>query len=98
MYGDIKRIEGNTVYFEDGKKQTFDAIICATGFQHNLESFLTLSNLRMNDLNKEISKQSYFGADGLYFCGFYVSPKGMLHEIGTEASRNAKDIAKKSKQ
>ena len=98
LYGDIKRIEGNTVYFEDGKKQAFDAIICATGYQHNLESFLSINAERMNDLNKEISRQSYFGADGLYFCGFYVSPKGMLHEIGTEASKNAKDIAKKARR
>ena len=97
VYGDIKRIEGNTVYFEDGKQQAFDAIICATGYQHNLGSFLSISDERMNDLGKESSKQSYFGADGLYFCGFYLSPKGMLHEIGTEASRNAKDIAKKAK-
>ncbi len=98
VYGDIKRIEGNNVYFEDGKQQAFDAIICATGYQHNLESILSINTERMNDLNKEISKQSFFGADGLYFCGFYVSPKGMLHEIGNEANRNAKDIERKMKR
>jgi len=98
VYGDIKWIEGNTVYFDDGKQQTFDAIICATGYQHNLESFLSVNAERMNDLGREINKQDYFGVDGLYFCGFYLSPKGMLHEIGTEATRNAKDIEKKTKR
>ena len=30
---------------------------------------------------------------GLYFCGFYVSPTGMLREIGLEARRIAAAIA-----
>ena len=29
---------------------------------------------------------------GLYFCGFRVSPAGMLREIGLEARRIAQDI------
>ena len=33
-------------------------------------------------------------APGLYFCGFYVSPTGMLREIGREAKRIAKAIAR----
>jgi hypothetical protein len=30
---------------------------------------------------------------GLYFCGFYVAPTGMLREIGIEADRIASSIA-----
>jgi hypothetical protein len=30
--------------------------------------------------------------DGLYFCGMYVSPAGMLREIGIEATRIANHI------
>lgn len=93
VYGDIVRIEGNSIYFEDNKQQHFDAIILATGYQHNLESFLNLSSDRIDDLNNVVSKQSWFGKDGLYFCGFYVSPMGMLREIGIEAAKIAKDIA-----
>ncbi|MEJ0101359.1 MAG: hypothetical protein WDO19_01870 [Bacteroidota bacterium] len=36
-----------------------------------------------------------FGKDGIYFCGFYLSPMGMLREIGIEAKKIAKDIARK---
>ena len=32
---------------------------------------------------------------GLYFCGFYVSPTGMLREIAAEAKQIARDIAQK---
>jgi hypothetical protein len=95
VYGDIVKIEGNTVYFEDNRLQHFDVIIAATGYQHNLESFLDSSSERISDLNNPINKQSYFGKDGLYFCGFYVSPTGMLREIGIEAKKIANDIAKK---
>jgi indole-3-pyruvate monooxygenase len=95
VYGDIARIEGNTIFFEDGRQQDFDAIILATGYQHNLQSMLDLSSDRLNDIGHAISKQSFFGKDGLYLCGFYLSPMGMLREIGIEARQIAKDIARK---
>jgi indole-3-pyruvate monooxygenase len=98
VYGDIIRIEGNNIYFEENRQQNFDAIILATGYLHNLESFLNISNDRIDDLNNAVSKQSYFGKDGLYFCGFYVSPMGMLREIGIEARKIAKDIVSKKMQ
>jgi len=95
IYGDIVRIEGNKIYFEDNRQQHFDAIILATGYGHNLESFLQITQNRLADINNPISRQSCFGKDGLYFCGFYVSPRGMLKEIGIEAKKIAKDIAQK---
>jgi hypothetical protein len=33
------------------------------------------------------------GLDGLYFCGMYVSPAGVLREIGIEARKVAHSIA-----
>ena len=96
VYGNIVRMEGCTIYFEDNKQHNFDAIICATGYRHNLENFLELGSGRLADLSNAISKQSFFGKDGLYFCGFYVSPTGMLREIAKEARIIAKDISGKS--
>ena len=95
VYGDVLRIAGNTVFFEDNKQDNFDAIILATGYRHNLESILSPDDERMKDLNKPVSQQQLFGKDGFYFCGFYVSPMGMLREIGIEAKKIAKDIARK---
>jgi len=97
IYGDIRRIEGNTVHFRDGREDDFDVILLATGYLHNLESLLDISNERINDLKRAVDKQAHFGNDGLYFCGFYVSPMGMLREIGIEALEIAKDIAGKKK-
>ena len=96
VYGDIIKIADNTIYFENNKQQEVDAIIMATGYEHNLKSFLDLNSERIEDLDKPVRKQSRFGDNDLYFCGFYISPTGMLHEIGIEASKISKDIAKKN--
>ena len=95
VYGDIVRIEGNTIFFEDNRHQDFDAIILATGYKNNLQHILDLDNDRLYDLGNSTNKQSFFGKDGLYLCGFYLSPMGMLREIGIEARKIAIDIAKK---
>ncbi len=95
VYGDILRIEGNRVYFENNRQQDFAAIILATGYQHNLESLLINGDGYFEELNKEINRQSLFEKDGLYLCGFNISPIGMLREIGMEARKIAKDIAGK---
>ncbi|MEO6135609.1 MAG: NAD(P)/FAD-dependent oxidoreductase [Ginsengibacter sp.] len=97
VFGDIIRIENNLVFFEDGRSENFDAIIFATGYKHGIESILNLVDERLVDLKKVTNHQSYFGKDGLYFCGFYVSPMGMLREIGIEARRIAEDIFIKEK-
>jgi indole-3-pyruvate monooxygenase len=84
-YGNISSIQGKEITFEDGQKQDFDAIILATGYLNNLEKFLPENRDRITDLNSKITRQANFGKDGLYFCGFFISPTGMLREIGIEA-------------
>lgn len=98
VFGDIIRIENNMVFFDDGLSENFDAIIFATGYRRNIESIVTLSDERLDDLKKATNHQLYFGKGGLYFCGFYVSPMGMLREIGIEARRIAEDIFIKKKK
>jgi indole-3-pyruvate monooxygenase len=97
VFGDIARIEGNTIFFEDNRHQDFDAIILATGYKNNLQPILDLDSDRLSDLGNSTGKQSFFGKDGLYLCGFYLSPMGMLREIGIEARKIAIDIARKKK-
>lgn len=50
------------------------------------------------DLKVKSSKQKLFGEDGLYFCGFWIGSTGHIREIGMEAKKIAKDIAKKEVQ
>jgi hypothetical protein len=98
IYGNIEHIEGNKVYFEGNKSQDFDAIILATGYAHGLEQFVEVDKSRFEDLDTSIDSQRYFGAEGLYFCGFYITAKGMLREIALDAQKIAKHIARQKKQ
>jgi indole-3-pyruvate monooxygenase len=38
-------------------------------------------------------KQKYFGKDGLYSCGFWIGPTGVIREISLDAQKIAKHIA-----
>ncbi len=95
VYDDIDRIENKTVFFKEGKKDEFDAIVAAIGYHKGYEQdLLQVDKNRFEDLNVSVDKQKYFGKDGLYFCGFYISPTGQIREIGMDAQKIAKSIAK----
>ena len=75
--------EAGEVTFEDGSRRHFDAMVLATGFRPGVEKFLQPA---------PASTGATAGQDGLYFCGFRISPTGMLRDIGIEARWIADDI------
>ncbi len=98
VYDDIDRIENETVFFKSGKKNEFDAIIAAIGYHKGLaQDLLKIDKSRFDDLRVSADKQIYFGKDGLYFCGFYVSPTGQIREIGKDAQKITKSIVNNSR-
>jgi indole-3-pyruvate monooxygenase len=95
IHSDIDFIAGETVYFKDGKKETFDVIIAGIGYEPNYTEFIDLDSNRIMDLRLPVEKQKYFGKGGLYFCGYRISPTGQIREISSNAQKIAKDIAHK---
>jgi hypothetical protein len=95
IYDNIDRIAGKTVHFANGKKADFDAIVAAVGYCRGCEEMIEVDKSRFQELNVSIDQQKNFGKDGLYFCGFYVGPRGQIREIALDAQKIAKDIAKK---
>lgn len=95
IYGDIDHIENGTVHFSDGRQGDFDAIVAGIGYYRDYAEIIDVDKSRFEDLKLSISKQKYFGKDGLYFCGFWISPAGQIREIASDAQKIAKDIAKK---
>ena len=95
IYGAIDYIDGSTVYFKDGKKEEFEAIVAAIGYYRDYAAIINTDKRRFEDLKLPASTQKYFGEDGLYFCGFWISPTGQIREISLDAQRIAKDIARK---
>ena len=94
IYDDIDHMEHKTVYFKNGKAEDFDAIVAGLGYYRDYADIVNVDTSRFEDLKQPLNKQKYFGKDGLYFCGFWISPTGQIREIGLDAQRIAKDIAK----
>ena len=98
IFDDIDRIENKMIYFKDGRKSEFEAIVAGIGYDKGFEgNMLHVDNSRFEDLKVKSSKQKYFGKNGLYFCGFYISPTGQIREIAIDAKKIARDISKKEK-
>jgi lysine/ornithine N-monooxygenase len=95
IHDDIDQIESRTVHFANGKKEEFDAIVAGIGYYRDYEEIIDVDKSRFDDLKHPVDKQKYFGNDGLYFCGFCLSPTGQLREIALDAKQIAKHIAEK---
>lgn len=78
--------------FEGGEERPFDAVVLATGYRPALADVLQGAD---GALDEEGTPRAS-GREtlpGLYFCGFYVAPTGMLREIAIESRRIAQSIA-----
>jgi len=89
----IEAFTGDGVVFTDGSRQPFDAVIVATGFRPRVNAFLRDASAA-HDAEGTPSSSGREALPGLYFCGYYVSPTGMLREIAREAKRIAAAIAR----
>lgn len=91
----IERFTEDGVIFTDGKRGKFDAVILATGYRPQVNKFLEGASLACDENGSPLSSGYETPIPGLYFCGYYVSPSGMLREIGLEARRISSAIAQK---
>ena len=94
IYQGVEGFTENGVNFTDGKEAKFDAVILATGYRPRVNSFLNEANVYDED-GTPLSTGCEASAPGLYFCGYYISPTGMLREIAIEAKKISTEIARK---
>jgi len=97
IFEDIDHFEGSTIHFTDNRRENFDAIIAGIGYYQNAAEIVSADKTRFDDLRSCVDKQKYFGKDGLYFCGFWIGPRGQIHEISLDAQKISKDIAQKER-
>ncbi|WP_420630633.1 flavin-containing monooxygenase [Candidatus Leptofilum sp.] len=88
----IQQFTPDGVTFENGQTRPFDAVVLATGYQPNLQKFGEGIGSALDEAGRPFRSGEEAKLSGLYFCGFYVSPTGMLREIGIEAQKIAKII------
>lgn len=93
IYGGIDYIENSTVHFIDKTKKEFDAIVAGIGFYRDYAEFVNVGSSRFKDLRHPLKRQKLFGKDGLYFCGFFISPTGQIREIAKDAQAIADHIS-----
>lgn len=94
VYPAIERFTAEGATFIDGRKAAFDALILATGYRSRVDAFLP-SMIAVYDTEGTPLSSGQEAVAGLYFCGFYVSPTGMLREIGREARQISALITQK---
>lgn len=94
LHRGVERFDGDEVVFDDGERERFDAIVLATGYKARVDEFLEAGpGVLDEDGLPRISGKPIPGNPGLYFSGFYLSPTGMLREIGLEAPVVARSVA-----
>jgi cation diffusion facilitator CzcD-associated flavoprotein CzcO len=91
----IERFARREVVFTDDASEHFDTVVLATGYQPRVDAFLLDGGGLLGEHGTPTSSGRPTDAPGLYFCGFYVSPIGVLREIAREARRIAGDIARR---
>lgn len=91
-------IEGFTstgVHFVDGSELDVDAVVLATGYEAALRELLPQWRVVCDDYGRPLVSGDRTALPGLWFCGFFVSPAGMLREIGLEATRIAAQLGRR---
>lgn len=89
VHGDIERFTESGVVFTDGSTLAVDAVVLATGYRPGLDEFLVGWQDVCDDTGTPVVSGGPTALPGLYFCGQFVSPAGMLREIRLEARRIA---------
>ncbi len=95
VYPGIERFVADGVVFTDGRREQFDAVILATGYRQRVDAFLQGVAGVYDEDGKPYAGGSETPAAGLYFCGYCVSPTGVLREIGIEARRISAAIGRR---
>ena len=89
VHGGIERFTDDGVVFTDGETLAVDAVVLATGYRPGLDEFLVPWREVCDDEGTPRVSGGPTALPGLYFCGQFVSPAGMLREMGIEAGRIA---------
>ncbi|MEZ4594109.1 MAG: NAD(P)/FAD-dependent oxidoreductase [Chloroflexota bacterium] len=91
---EVESLAGSEVRFVDGRSQPCQSIILATGYRPHLPAILPTGIVPPGQPFATTKGQVTTNLPGLYTCGFFVSPTGMLREMGLEAQQIARLIAR----
>jgi indole-3-pyruvate monooxygenase len=87
----VERFHASGVRFQGGAEEAFDAVVLATGYRHGLAPLLEGAGVALPADGRPPPSGAEV-APGLYLCGFFLSPTGILREIALEARRIAAEV------
>jgi indole-3-pyruvate monooxygenase len=93
----VERLTEDGAIFTNGEHRRFDAVIAATGYRPRVSVFLPEAATSYDDEGVPLSSGRAAEVPGLYYCGYIVSPTGMLREISREARQIGNAIARNLK-
>jgi hypothetical protein len=82
------------VVFDDGGGLSVDAVVLGTGYRTGLADFLPDWAQVCDAEGRPVVSGGRTALPGLFFCGMFVAPSGMLREAGLEAKRIAAIICR----
>lgn len=89
----IARFEGDEVCFVDGRRERYDAVVLATGFETGLRALFPTEPSALDDEGRPPASGGE-ALPGLHFCGFDLVRTGHLREIARAAVRIGDRIAR----
>jgi cation diffusion facilitator CzcD-associated flavoprotein CzcO len=93
----IERFTRDGVVFTNGSERPYDAVVLGTGYRPRVSGFLQDAAAALDAEGTPVVSGGESPVPGLWFCGFHVSPVGMLREIGREAKAIGEAIARAPK-
>ncbi|MGC4060855.1 MAG: NAD(P)/FAD-dependent oxidoreductase [Aquabacterium sp.] len=97
VHPNIERFTEHGVVFTDGQQRDFQAVVLATGFKPAVDRWLHAGASAMDAQGTPASSGQPVPGQHLYFCGYHISPTGMLREIAREALAISKSIGQSVK-
>ena len=89
----VASFDGADVRFADNTVERFDAVVLATGYATGLHAMLPDHPSVLDTLGRPLECGRESTVAGLYFCGYNLSPTGMLRQINIEARAIGRSIA-----
>ena len=91
----VARFTPEGAAFEGAAEEPFDAVVLATGYAHGLERFVEGAERILGPGGRPAASGHETALPGLFLCGLYVAPTGMLREIAREARRIADALSRR---
>jgi indole-3-pyruvate monooxygenase len=90
----IREFTRTGVIFDDGTEASYQTIVLATGYRHQLARVLGNVDGVIDAAGQAVTSGRETVLPHLYLCGFYVAPTGMIREAGIEARRIVEGLSR----